>query len=213
METHTDPQPRPFSPAVVRDVIKSFVPTRASEAESIVRELFTLAGIEIGGASPGDIRVHDPRFYERVLRDASIGFGESYMDGWWETDALDVTIEKIMRANLKQKITGSWRLRTLTVKAAAPEPPGQGALAARRSRRTTTSATTSTRGCSTSAWSTPAPTGRTPRRCSEAQDAKLDLVVPEGRPRSRACACSTSAAAGAASRAAPPRSTAAPSSA
>ena len=75
--------------------------TRSSEAESIVRELFGLAGIEIGGTRPGDIRVHDPRFYERVLRDASIGFGESYMDGWWETDALDVTIDKIMRASLQ----------------------------------------------------------------------------------------------------------------
>jgi cyclopropane-fatty-acyl-phospholipid synthase len=39
------------------------------------------------------------------------------MEDWWETDALDVTIEKICRANLKQKITGSWRMRTLTVKA------------------------------------------------------------------------------------------------
>jgi cyclopropane-fatty-acyl-phospholipid synthase len=90
---------------------------RSSDAESIIRELFALAGIEIGGHAPGDIRVHDPRFYERVLRDASIGFGEAYMEEWWETDALDVTIDKIMRANLKQKITGSWRMRALTVKA------------------------------------------------------------------------------------------------
>ena len=41
--------------------------------------------------------MHDPRFYGRLLRDASIGLGESYMDGWWETDALDVLIEKILR--------------------------------------------------------------------------------------------------------------------
>jgi cyclopropane-fatty-acyl-phospholipid synthase len=91
--------------------------TRSADAESIVRELFGLADIQFGGSRPGDIQVHDPRFYERVLRDASVGVGESYMDEWWETDALDVTIEKIMRANLKQKITGSWRLRALTVKA------------------------------------------------------------------------------------------------
>jgi cyclopropane-fatty-acyl-phospholipid synthase len=39
------------------------------------------------------------------------------MDEWWETDALDVTIDKIMRANLKQKIQGSWKLKALTVKA------------------------------------------------------------------------------------------------
>jgi cyclopropane-fatty-acyl-phospholipid synthase len=91
---------------------------RTSGAEAIVRELFGLAGVEIGGTRSGDIRVHNSHFYERVLRDASIGLGESYMDDWWETDALDVTIEKLMRGNLKQKITGSWRLRALTVKAA-----------------------------------------------------------------------------------------------
>jgi cyclopropane-fatty-acyl-phospholipid synthase len=90
---------------------------RSSDAESIVRELFSLAGIEIGGHAVGDIQVKNSAFYERVLRDASVGFGEAYMEEWWETDALDVTIDKIMRANLKQKITGSWRMRALTVKA------------------------------------------------------------------------------------------------
>ncbi|MBA3539806.1 MAG: cyclopropane fatty acyl phospholipid synthase [Deltaproteobacteria bacterium] len=93
------------------------VPRRTSDAEGIVRELFGLAGIEINGTGVGDIRVHDPRFYERLLRDASVGLGESYMDDWWETDALDVMIEKICRADLKGKVKGSWHLRALTVKA------------------------------------------------------------------------------------------------
>jgi len=107
----------------VRELVGRIIPTiqttvtRSSDAESIVRELFGLADIEFGGSRPGDIRVHDQRFFERVLRDASVGLGESYMDDWWETDALDVTIDKIMRANLKQKITGSWRMRALTIKA------------------------------------------------------------------------------------------------
>jgi cyclopropane-fatty-acyl-phospholipid synthase len=93
------------------------VPRRTGDAEAVVRELFEHAGIAINGHGAADIRVHDSRFFDRVLRDASIGFGESYMDGWWETDALDQTIEKIMRADLKSKITGSWRLRALTMKA------------------------------------------------------------------------------------------------
>ncbi len=90
---------------------------KSPDAEAIVRELFGLAGIEFGGSRPGDIQVHDPRFYERVLRGSSLGFGEAYMDGWWDTAALDVTIEKICRADLKRKIAGSWRLRALAVKA------------------------------------------------------------------------------------------------
>ena len=109
---HTEVQP----PNPLRGLWERIVP-RTSDAESIIRELFALADIEIGGTRTGDVQVHDPRFYERVLRDASVGFGESYMDDWWETDALDVTIDKICRANLKQKITGSWRMRALTVKA------------------------------------------------------------------------------------------------
>jgi cyclopropane-fatty-acyl-phospholipid synthase len=107
-------------PSPVRGLIDRFmprVPTRAGEAESVVRELFGHAGVEIGGTNPWDITVRDPRFYERVLRDASIGFGESYMEEWWETPALDQLIDKLCRGNIKQKIQGSWRLKALTVKA------------------------------------------------------------------------------------------------
>jgi cyclopropane-fatty-acyl-phospholipid synthase len=121
---HPAPGDRPQTPPIPSSlrglferVLPVITPTRSSDAESIIRELFSLADIEIGGTRPGDIRVHDQRFYERTLRDASIGFGEAYMDDWWETDALDVTIDKIMRANLKQKIQGSWKLKALTVKA------------------------------------------------------------------------------------------------
>jgi len=115
------PTPTPPS-AAVRDLLgrwmpKLQVPTRGSSAEAVVRELFELADIQIDGGRPGDLVVHDPRFYERLLRDASIGLGEAYMDGWWDTDALDVFIDKVMRADLKRKVTGSWRLRALTVKA------------------------------------------------------------------------------------------------
>ena len=34
------------------------------------------------------LRVHDTRVYSRVLREGSVGLGESYADGWWDTDDL-----------------------------------------------------------------------------------------------------------------------------
>src|SRR5262245_37712556 len=80
-ETHSP------SKSLLERFIPITLPNRSAESESIVRELFGLAGIEIGGHAVGDIRVTDQRFYERVLRDASIGFGEAYMEEWWETDA------------------------------------------------------------------------------------------------------------------------------
>ena len=100
-----------------RERVDAFIPRRQAEAEKIVRELFAMADIEIGGTRPWDLTVRDERFYERVLRDASIGFGESYMDEWWDTPALDQLIDKLCRGRLKDKIRGSWRMKALTVKA------------------------------------------------------------------------------------------------
>lgn len=100
----------------------SAVSRGAASAETLVRELFDRAGIAIGEPGPGNIQVHDGRFYERLVRDASIGMGESYMDGWWDSDAVDVLIERILRAGLQQTVTGSRRLQLLTAKALLLNP-------------------------------------------------------------------------------------------
>ena len=97
--------------------MKTSVDTSAIRAEATVRELFALADVEIGGARPWDIRVSNPAFYERLLRDASIGLGESYMDRWWECDALEQFMEKILRARLKDRVRGNWRLWVLPAQA------------------------------------------------------------------------------------------------
>ncbi len=88
-----------------------------ARAERIVRELFEAAGVGVEGRAAGDILVKNEAFYGRLLREASIGLGESYMDAWWECDELDLFIEKILRADMKKKIDGSLRLKLLTVQA------------------------------------------------------------------------------------------------
>jgi len=39
---------------------------------------------QAGQAPAAHLLVHDPRFYSRLVRDAALGLGESYMEGWWE---------------------------------------------------------------------------------------------------------------------------------
>jgi len=75
--------------------------------KQLVEELVSFAGIVINGSNPWDIRVKDERFYGRVMRDGSLGLGESYMDGWWESDQLDETICKILSAKLDKKVRGN----------------------------------------------------------------------------------------------------------
>jgi cyclopropane-fatty-acyl-phospholipid synthase len=53
------------------------------------------AGITVQGENDWDIQVHDERFYNRILLKWSLGLGESYMDGWWDTKALDQLVYKM----------------------------------------------------------------------------------------------------------------------
>lgn len=84
--------------------------TKSSQAERVIRDLFALAGIEINGSRPWDIRVNDARTYARILRAPELTFGESYMDGWWDCEALDECMHKIMLANLEEKVTDNWKM-------------------------------------------------------------------------------------------------------
>ena len=44
------------------------------------------------------IDVHDLHVYERVLREGSIGLGQSYADGWWDTDDLTNVLRLALRS-------------------------------------------------------------------------------------------------------------------
>jgi cyclopropane-fatty-acyl-phospholipid synthase len=75
-----------------------------SEWYRIASEMLGRAGININGATPGDIQVKNPDFFKRVLQEGSLGLGESYMDGWWECDRLDVFFTKVLRAGLENQL-------------------------------------------------------------------------------------------------------------
>jgi cyclopropane-fatty-acyl-phospholipid synthase len=80
------------------------------KAQRLVRELLDQAGVTVGGGEPWDIEVHDKRFYPRVLRDKSLGLGESYMEGWWDCPAVDQFIHRLLSARLQDRVRDSWRL-------------------------------------------------------------------------------------------------------
>jgi hypothetical protein len=65
--------------------------------------LLAFADIRINGARPWDIYVHDRRFFNWVLASGTLGFGESYMDGWWDCDALDEMCCRAIGAGLEKR--------------------------------------------------------------------------------------------------------------
>ena len=75
-----------------------------SNAKEKIIGLLTHADVTINGDRPWDMQVLNERFYNRVLSEGALGLGESYMDGDWESDQMDVMFDKILRADLESKV-------------------------------------------------------------------------------------------------------------
>ena len=75
-----------------------------SKFRTTVTELLESADIKINGQRPHDIIVHNEGFYARVLSGGTLAFGESYMDGWWDCDALDQLAARLLSAHLDEKV-------------------------------------------------------------------------------------------------------------
>jgi len=69
-----------------------------------VQKILEPLDVQINGTRSWDIRIHNPNFYERILSGGSLALGESYMDGWWDCDALDQFFEKILEGRLDKKV-------------------------------------------------------------------------------------------------------------
>jgi len=74
------------------------------KAQDVITRLADEAGITLNGQNPWDIQVHDERFYKRVVRDGSLGFGEAYMDGWWDSADLEETIYRLISSKAREKL-------------------------------------------------------------------------------------------------------------
>jgi cyclopropane-fatty-acyl-phospholipid synthase len=75
-----------------------------SSAARKIEEILSFAGIRVNGPEPWDIQVHDERFFGRALGEGSIGVGESYVDGWWDVQALDEFFTRFRRADLASHV-------------------------------------------------------------------------------------------------------------
>ncbi len=67
--------------------------------------LLSDAGITVNGDQPWDIQVHNDKLYHRIIRQGSLGFGEAYMDGWWDAPSLDEFFYRLLKHRLDEKFT------------------------------------------------------------------------------------------------------------
>ena len=62
----------------------------------LVADLCAEADVKIGGDRPWDIHINNERTFARVIGDGSLGFGETYMDEWWDCEAMDDMLSRLL---------------------------------------------------------------------------------------------------------------------
>lgn len=73
------------------------------------------AGVSVNGLTPSDLQVRDERFFVRTLLHGSLGFGESYMDGWWDCEDLAGLLARVIGSGINARHT--WRETVLALRA------------------------------------------------------------------------------------------------
>jgi len=77
----------------------------------VLRDLAATVGVSFNGDAPWDIQVHDAEVYRRILGQGSLGLGEAYLDGLWQTERLDELFTRLLRADVEARLVGAARLR------------------------------------------------------------------------------------------------------
>jgi cyclopropane-fatty-acyl-phospholipid synthase len=85
-------------------------------AQRLGEEMLRSADVVVNGERPWDIQVHDARFFGRVLTGGSLALGESYMDGWWDCEALDELMKRILASDIQEKIKPSFDVLLLVLR-------------------------------------------------------------------------------------------------
>ncbi len=70
-------------------------------ADSVGR-LLAAADIRVDGPDPWDMQVHNERVFARILAHGSLGLGESYLDGDWDSAQLDEFFHRILRSGVQK---------------------------------------------------------------------------------------------------------------
>lgn len=73
-------------------------------SKKTVEKLLEPTGIVLNGLNPWDLQVYNEKLYERILAKGSLCFGEAYMEGWWDCEALDELFFRILKYDLDKRL-------------------------------------------------------------------------------------------------------------
>ena len=75
------------------------------------------SGVTLNGPHPWDVQVHDVRLFARVSANGSRGFGDAYVEGWWDAADLSGCLQRLVVHGVDARVAGlagrlvAWRHR------------------------------------------------------------------------------------------------------
>ncbi|HUA12947.1 MAG TPA: cyclopropane fatty acyl phospholipid synthase [Candidatus Sulfotelmatobacter sp.] len=81
-----------------------------ASAEVKIGRMLEEVGCELNGSSPWDPQVHNPEALELILRGGTLAAGETYMDGMWDCQRLDMLSERMGGIGAPIKRLGYWAI-------------------------------------------------------------------------------------------------------
>lgn len=82
----------------------------SSGSRQLAQRLLGNVGVTIDGTEPWSLKVHDERLWDRVIAQRQLGFGEAYMDGWWDCEQMDEMLTRVIAGDVLREITPSFRV-------------------------------------------------------------------------------------------------------
>lgn len=86
-------------------------PSTPSEPPRFLQNLLAGSAVRFNGRNPWDPQIHDQAAYARMLLSGSLGFGESYVDGQWDCEALDECVARLLRHGANRRLHWLAQLR------------------------------------------------------------------------------------------------------
>ena len=76
-------------------------------SKEICLSILDKAGIEVNGSKPWSIHVRNEKLWDRVVSQQGLGLGEAYMDGWWDCEAIDQMLTRLLEINVTKELKPS----------------------------------------------------------------------------------------------------------
>lgn len=94
-----------------RDTRRPLLRRQSAHPPRFLERALEGSGVQFNGPHAWDIHVHSPAAYSRMLAQGALGFGEGYVDGLWDCQALDECTARLVRAGVNRRTHWLARLR------------------------------------------------------------------------------------------------------